>query len=1172
MSYDLTLFGGFLLRDAARRVVPLSARRADALLACLVLQPGEPMPRRRLAALIWPDRDPAGAAMALRQAVHVLGRATTPTLLRRDGPCLGLTEGMIVSDLDRLGAADTSLADLRTLRDRVATGGFLAGLRAAGPDHAIWLAHHRSAAEQRAAVALGALSERERRDGAPTDAALAARARLALTPLSEPAVRALVEILIELHEPAAARQVVGRYAERLAAAHPGGRPPAADLRAILKGHSRRAAAPTADHDAELVPTIVIGIVLDEATDAAALEQRVIGLGATGITCRQNTLAAITATGGLRAAAVAAAFAAAWTLRQSVRGARFGLAMASLRRGGDGAIRLREADRARAVALAAQAEPATVRVDPSLAALGRTQGFRLDRAADGTLVLAAGPSTAGGVPFVGREVECAQIAAACAAVVAGGPARLLLVHGAAGIGKSRLIAEALALQPSLVVRRVPLTPGPQGKVDVLERLVALLAPATSGQAAAVSEVQPSVDRAAHAIAARQAATALVIEDLELAASEDLARLVTLIERLRDRPVLWLLAARPELPATHGALESLAGLIPITTLTLGPLAPQGAQRIAAAHALPEPVRADCIARARGNPLFLNQLLLHRAEGCREAVPASIQEAVLARFAMLDRSAITALRLAAVLGEAAPEAAVCQLGALDARVLETLAARRLVRREAGLVEIDHGLIRESILGALPAETLRGLHGRAASWFRERDPVRFARHLLAAGDRRAAEALLVAARSASAAGRHGDAAELAAAGAGEARAGRLRGRLSIEAGRALTALGRLPAAAQAFAAAEEATLDPATRADALIGAANADRLQDRAAAGLALLAEAEGRIAPDDQARRARLLVTRGRLLYASGAVAPSRAAYLAARAAARAGAHAATEVDALSGLADAAYAAGDMVAADRLAAAAVAACRGAGLAALETVQWSFRAHVMIYLGELAPGRQAAERAAAEALARADWRAEINARLGIASAAICQGDLEACAREAELVATLAARSGARRFDLVAGLYRARVAIAAGRMADARTIVAALRAPLGDTNARVHGAQLELLAAFAATTAADRAERLHAAEALLRDRSLAHNDLRVLPGAALLWHHLGEPARAAASLDALSGLAGRGAPGWATLHADAVRAALAGSASDRKAAADAAARQGFHRLAALLRGSTPEPPALLVC
>lgn len=1002
MTYDLTLFGGFLPRDAARQVVPLSARRADALLVHLVLEPNEPVPRRRLAALLWPDRDPAGAAVALRQAVHVLGRATTPALLRREGPCLALTEGLIVSDLDRLRAADTALADLRMLRDRVATGGFLAGLRAAGPDHAAWLAHHRSASEQQAAVALATLSERERRRGALVEAALAARARVALTPLSEAAVRALVEILVEQDEAAAARHVVRRYADRLAAEHPGGGGPAADLRAILKGDRHRPAAATADHDAELVQAIVIGIVLDEAhdgrgatTDTPALERRLEALGAVGISRRQNTLAAIIAAGGLRAAAVHAAFATAWTLRQTVRGTRIGLAMARLRRGSDGAIRLREPDRARAVVLAAGAERAEVRVDPALGALGGTEGFRFDRAPDGTLLLAAGRSTAGDGPFVGRDVECAQIAAACAAVVAGGAARLLLVRGPAGIGKSRLIAEALALQPSLAVLRVPSIPGPQGRVDLLDRLLAVLTPASRRPAAAaVLEVQPSVDCAAHAIAARPDPSALVIEDLETQASEDLARLVTLIERLRDRPVLWLFAARSELPAAHRALEPLAGTLPITTLTLGPLTPAGARQVAAAHALPDTVRADCIARARGNPLFLQQLLLHRAEECREAVPASIQEAVLARFAMLDRSAVTALRLAAVLGEAAPEAALCQLGALDAGVLETLAARRLLRRNAGMVEIDHGLIHEAILHALPAETLRELHRRAASWFHERDPVRFARHLLAAGDRRAAEALLVAARSATGTGRHAVAAELAAAGAAVARSGLLRSRLLIEAGRALSALGRLPAAEQAFTAAEQATLDPAAGADALIGAANLERLQDRAAAGLALLAEADGRIAPDDHARRAQLLVTRGRLLYASGAVAPSRAAYLAARDAARAGALAAPEVDALSGLADAAYAAGDMVAADRLADTAIAACRGAGLAALETVQWSFRAHVMIYLGELAPGRQAAEQAAAGALARADCRAEINARLGIASAAICQDDLRASAQQAGLVA----------------------------------------------------------------------------------------------------------------------------------------------------------------------------------
>lgn len=1182
MIYDLTLFGGFLLRDAARQVVPLSGRRADALLLHLVLQPQDPAPTRHLAALLWPDRDPAGAAVALRQAVHVLRGTTTPGLLRREGPCLALSDGMIVSDLDRLRSADTALADLRTLRDRIATGGFLAGFPAAGPDHAAWLAHHRNAAQQEAAAVLAALTERERSDGALLEAVQAARSRVALTPLSERAVRVLAELLIEMDERAAARQVVKAYADRLAAEDPGSGGAAADLLGILRYATQQSAAHDLDHDTLVVPVIVIALVLvlDDVPDGgrneremAALEQQLAALGATGIARRQNALTATIGDGGLRGAAVAAAFDAAWMLRQMVADARIGLVMGSIRRSGAGAIRVREEDRAQAVVLAAQAGEAAVVVDPALAALSGAEAFRLDRAPNGALRLVSRRPTAGVGPFVGREVEYTQIAAACRAIAAGDAARVVLVEGTAGIGKSRLIAIALAAQPSLSILRVTPTPGVARTVDLLDRLATALAPAPRPRAPeAITEIRRSVDRAAHAIGARRDALTLVIEDLELVASEHLHQLIILIERVRDCPVLWLLAARSEMSAAHHSLQQLTGVVPTTVLTLGPLTIRAAEEIAAAHDLPGSARADCIIRAAGNPLLLHQLLQHRAEQRVDVVPASIQEAVLARFAMLDTSAVAALRLAAVLGEAAPEAAIRQIGALDASVLETLAARRLVRREAGMVDIAHGLIRETILHAMPAVTSRELHGRAASWFAERDAERFARHLLAAGDRRAPVALLEAARAANGAGRHGTAAELAAAGAEQASSAQLRSRLLTEAGRALTALGQLAAAEHAFAAAEQATLDSAARADALIGAANVDRLQDRDGAGLALLVEAEARLAPDDDRRRAQLLVTRGRLLYASGAVAESRAAYTAARDVARTGALAAAEIDALSGLADAAYAAGDMAAADSLADAAINTCRRAGLAGRETVQWSFRAHVMIYQGDLASARRAAERAAADALARGDWRAEINARLGIASAAICQNDLEACAEAAGLVAALAARSSSRRFTLVAGLYQARVAIATGRMAQARTILAALDASLGETNARLHGAQLELLAAFAAPTAVARADRLRTAETVRQDRSLAHNDLRVLPCAALLWYCVGEPARAAAALDALSGLAARGASGWATLHADAMRALLVGSTSDRTAAAASAAQRGFHRLAAICKSGAPDPAACLVC
>ena len=234
------------------------------------------------------------------------------------------------------------------------------------------------------------------------------------------------------------------------------------------------------------------------------------------------------------------------------------------------------------------------------------------------------------------------------------------------------------------------------------------------------------------------------------------------------------------------------------------------------------------------------------------------------------------------------------------------------------------------------------------------------------------------------------------------------------------------------------------------------------------------------------------------------------------------------------------------------------------------MVYNARLAEARAMAEHAAAEAAERYDWRAEINARLGIASGAFCADDLAACAEAAGAAARLAVRSGARRFDLVAGLYRARLAIARGEAAEAARLLEALRAPLEAVNPQTHGAQLTLLDALVAGRPAEMAARLEEAEAALEARAVAHNALRVLPVAALLWHRLGEPGRARAALARLRCETVTGRSAWAERHAEGIGALVEGG--DRAGAAKALAALGFRRLAAVLRAPEGATGTLLVC
>lgn len=70
----LRLLGGFSLADAGGREVALPGRKTRMLLAYLALNAARPVPRERLAGLLWPDRDERSARHCLRQGLTELRR------------------------------------------------------------------------------------------------------------------------------------------------------------------------------------------------------------------------------------------------------------------------------------------------------------------------------------------------------------------------------------------------------------------------------------------------------------------------------------------------------------------------------------------------------------------------------------------------------------------------------------------------------------------------------------------------------------------------------------------------------------------------------------------------------------------------------------------------------------------------------------------------------------------------------------------------------------------------------------------------------------------------------------------------------------------------------------------------------------------------------------------
>ena len=116
--------------------------------------------------------------------------------------------------------------------------------------------------------------------------------------------------------------------------------------------------------------------------------------------------------------------------------------------------------------------------------------------------------------------------------------------------------------------------------------------------------------------------LVIEDVHWADDRVLAHLAELTAAVVDCPAVLVMTTRTEGdPFDRGWRERTNA--PLLTIDLGPLRPEEARALALSAAVAdEGLIERCVVRAAGNPLFLQQLLLHAEEGEDIGVPGSVQ----------------------------------------------------------------------------------------------------------------------------------------------------------------------------------------------------------------------------------------------------------------------------------------------------------------------------------------------------------------------------------------------------------------------------------------------------------------------------------------------------------------------------------------------------------------------
>ncbi len=438
----------------------------------------------------------------------------------------------------------------------------------------------------------------------------------------------------------------------------------------------------------------------------------------------------------------------------------------------------------------------------------------------------------------RDGEIAALDAAVGAVAAG-EARVRLLEGPAGIGKTRLLAEArhraesAGLRPLVARSSASERAFPFGVVRQLfepalvnrdARKVAL-----TGAAAAARDVfdivaEPDDDQPAgdpsfaslHGLywltvnITADGPLAVLVDDLHWCDAASLRFLAYLVRRLDGLPVLVAATLRPAERAADaavlGELISDASTVsvrprplsePATAELLGRrLAGNVGGRVGEVDAA---FTAACHTATGGNPLLLHELVRALdAEGVRPDAahvamvahrgPRFAGRSVLVRLARLPEAAVRMARAAAVLGDGVDLSLVAELAGLDEDRL-VAAADALVRaeilRDEPAVGFVHPLVRDAVYADVTPVARAQAHQRAAHLLADRGAPaeQVAAHLLAVpphGDAWVVETVATAARTASRRGAAESAVEYLRRALAEPPPAPLRTEVLLELGRA--------------------------------------------------------------------------------------------------------------------------------------------------------------------------------------------------------------------------------------------------------------------------------------------------------------------------------------------------------------------------------------------------------
>jgi class 3 adenylate cyclase/tetratricopeptide (TPR) repeat protein len=364
------------------------------------------------------------------------------------------------------------------------------------------------------------------------------------------------------------------------------------------------------------------------------------------------------------------------------------------------------------------------------------------------------------PLVGRRRELGALQGAFQRTVEDGRSGLVTVLGFPGMGKSRLAAElASAVAPEARVLagrclsygegitysaiadmvheavggdvRAGLEHLLAGQADAGDAVTLVASVLGEGVADGSGEAPFWAIRRLFETLAASRPLVLIFEDIHWAEPTLLDLIEHLADWVRERPILLVCLARPELLEARPAWGG--GKINAVSLLLEPLS-EGDSRLMLEQGLvdrplPPELRDQITKSAQGVPLFLEQMLAmldERGPIASTDVPPVIQSLLAARIELLDDADRSLLEHAAVEGEQFHAGAVAALGRVERSLvpqLSGLVRRELIRtEEPGLrgelrFRFAHALIRDAAYERLPKAERAVLHERLADWLEAHD-----------------------------------------------------------------------------------------------------------------------------------------------------------------------------------------------------------------------------------------------------------------------------------------------------------------------------------------------------------------------------------------------------------------------------------------------------------------------